>query len=258
MISALKVELAQPRILKDETVGVAREVQMLATDEGQLQEWLAPQRAAGAKVQISRKAAGRGYFTQPYKVELVLGGKEGLRAIGYLALTFLARYFPEMARRLELKPFKDFVLGKGDLEPVWWDFTSLPAVVPGNAFRFGHRILIGASSSHQEAFARVFLFSTLSFSAYFGSVSVESNETVIVDIDPHADHPPDDIRETREKKLLIELERPSSLTESLSQAIESGEAQARFTRLLKEILHWQLDKHGERFAAGAQSNHESS
>lgn len=240
-ISASEVALSEPRVLKDEVVEGMRQIQMAFPNERAIQDWIATQRAAGYDVQVAgRRERGRGFFTQPYKVELKLGGIDGLRAIAYVALTFLAHYFPQAARAAELQPFKDFVLGATDEQPVWWDFTALPASVPSKAFRFGHRIVIGMSASQQEAFARIFLFSTLAFSADFGSVPVESDETVIVDIDPHADHPPDDINEIREKRLVIELEKPSSLTDSLRQTIESGDAQARFSRLLKEISDWQL------------------
>jgi hypothetical protein len=242
-VSASQIELAQPKVLKDEIVEGKRHLQMSFPNEQKIQEWIAAQRAAGSDVQVvGPRQPGRGFFTQPYKVELKLGGIDGMRAIGYVALTFLAHYFPQTARGAELKPFKDFVLGANVQQPVWWDFGGLPAGAPYNAFRFGHRILIGLSASRQEAFARVFLFSALSFSVHFGSARVESDETVIVDVDPHADHPPNDIREAREKRLLIELERPSSLTEGLRQTVESGEAQARLSRLLKEIFDWQIER----------------
>jgi len=243
LISALNVELAEPKVLKDEIIEGKRQIQVLFSNEQSIQEWIAAQRAVGNDVQmVGPRQRGRGFFTQPFKAELELGGIDGLRAIGYVAMTFLAHYFPETARSPELKPFKDFLLGANDQQPVWWDFGALPADVPDNAFRFGHRILIGLSASRQEAFARVFLFSTLSFSVHFGPVRVESDENVIVDIDPLADHPPNDIREIREKKLWAEVEKPSLLTESLRQTVESGGAQARLSRLLNEISTWQIER----------------
>ena len=238
LVSATNVELASPKVLNDTTVEGARHVAVQFANEHQIQEWLTEQRAAGFKVEIQKREEGRGYFARPYKVELALGKLEGLRAIGYIALTFLAHYFPPVARQPELKPFKDFALGASGEQPVWWDFTAPPDDIPPNSFRFGHRILIGLSAARQEAYARVSLFSTLDFAVHFGAVRVASSQTVIVDIDPQADRAPGDISEVREQKALTGIDRPESLTSSLRDTIESGNARLRFERLLQKISDW--------------------
>ncbi len=215
---------------------------MAFSNEQQIQEWITTQRAAGNEVQvIGRRELGRKFFTQPYKVQLKLGGLDGLRAIGYVALTFLAHHFPQTARDPGLKTFKAFVLGANDQRFVWWDF-SVPADLPSNRFRFGHRVLIGLSAARREAYARVFLFSALSFAVHLGSVPVDADQAVVVDIDPHAEHPPDDIHETREQMLRAEVKPPDSFTESLRTTIENGEAQKRLESLFREVSDWQIQR----------------
>jgi hypothetical protein len=241
LVSALKVELVSPRLVQGVTVDGIRKMQMQFSNEHQFQQWLAEQRAAGLKIETSRGPEGRAYFTQPFHVRIDFGGPEGLKAIGYIALTFLGHYFPQIARQAELTEFKKFVLGESKEQPVWWDFNALPSVIPPNAFRFGHRILIGVSALRQEAYARVSLFSTLDFSVLFGSLRIETDETIIVDIDPQADSAPGDIYEKREQDALATVERPASLHSSLNDTINSGEARNRFDILLQNIFNWQLE-----------------
>jgi hypothetical protein len=182
-----------------------------------------------------------GYFPHPYTVQLELGGLDGLRAIGYIALTFLAHYFPLIARQPELRAFKDFVLAISEARPVRWDFSATPNDIPANSLRFGHRILIGMPASRQEAYARVSLFSTMDFSVHFGSARIDRDQTVIVDIDPLADRPPNDINEKRELKSLAGVDRPTPFSSSLQKTIESGVGLERFARLFGKILDWQME-----------------
>ncbi len=242
LVSALTVELAEPRVVKDVTTDGVRQVETQFSSEEQVQQWLSEQRAAGNKVTITRREEGQGYFTRAHKVQLQIGGLEGLRAIGYVALTFLAHYFPTIARQPEIQAFKDFILGQNDDQPVWWDFNAPADGAPQNTFRFGHRILIGLSAPEQIAYARVSLFSTLDFAIYFGALPIDADKTVIVDIDPQAEHPPDDICEILQSGSLAIARRPASLTASLGDAGKSGEGQECFQRLLQRVSDWQRER----------------
>jgi hypothetical protein len=44
----------------------------------------------------------------PMRIELKLGGPDGLKAVAYIALTFFAPYFQDQARKQGLQPLKDF------------------------------------------------------------------------------------------------------------------------------------------------------
>lgn len=128
-----------------------------------------------------------------------------------------------------------------DAQLVWWDFDP-PSGLPEQRFRFGHRIVIALSASRQEAYARVSFFSTLNFAARLGSAKVDRDQTVIVDIDPLADRPPDDIHETKSERLLAPVARPASLTAGLADEIQQGRAEERFKLLLSNIFSWLLDQ----------------
>jgi hypothetical protein len=112
LVSALKVEMARPKVVNDTTVDGVRRIEAQFSSERQLQQWLEEQRAAGFEMKVQRRQPPQtAYFTEPYRVNLKLGGLEGLRAIGYIALTFFANYFPKIARHSALTAFKDFLLG---------------------------------------------------------------------------------------------------------------------------------------------------
>lgn len=199
-VTGQKIENVQPHILEDATLpDGSRGVKAAFSSEQQLQNWLAAQRASGAQVHVAGpRTEGFTVFAEPYSVRLVLGGPDGLRAIAYVALTFFAHHFPDIARQDGLRAFKEYVLGATEAQqPIWWDFDPPSVDLPAQQFRFGHRVVIGLSTSRQEAYARVSFFSTLDFSAILGSVSVEQDKTVVIDIDPLAKRPPRDIHEAR-------------------------------------------------------------
>jgi hypothetical protein len=241
LMSGPRVELAEPRVLQSVMAGQSQQVAMQFSSEQQCQQWLAEQRRTGHEVNICSREEGTRYFTQPYKVELKLGGPEGLKAIGYVALTFLAHYFPQIARQPEFATFKDFVTSVSAAPLVWWDSSNKYLDVGPNPYRFGHRILLGLSAVRQEAYARVSLFSTLDFAVHFGAAQVDKDHTLIIDIDPQADHPPDDIQEQHRPMCIADVQRPASLTANLHDSILTGEGQRRFERLMGEISAWQLD-----------------
>ena len=247
-VTGQKIENVQPHILEDVILpDGSRGVTAAFSSEQQLQNWLAAQRASGAQVCVAGpRKEGFTVFAEPYSVHLVLGGPDGLRAIAYVALTFLAHHFPDIARQDGLSAFTECVLGTTDEPPpIWWDFDPAIGDLPAQQFRFGHRIVIGLSASRQEAYARVSFFSTLNFSAILGSVKVEQDKTVIIDIDPLAKRPPHDIHETTSGAALAGVTRPASLTAGLANDIQQGGTEARFWTLLDAIFTWQLDQTAE-------------
>jgi hypothetical protein len=238
-----KIELARPRVLKDmEMPDGTRHVEVMFTSQQQYQDWLAEQHAAGNQSKVVGLTSGYGVFNEPCPLRLILGGPKGLRAVGYVALTFLAHYFPSIARQRGLKAFKNFVLGVTDSELVWWDFDPPSGDLPEQRFRFGHRLVIGLSASRQEAYARVSFFSTLNFAACLGPARVDKDRTIIVDIDPLAERPPSDIHETKSEKPLALVERPVSLTAGLAAETREGKAEERFNMLLHNIFSFRLDQ----------------
>jgi hypothetical protein len=242
LVSATETKLAAPKITSDTVIDGVRRIQVEVANQQQMQEWIAEQRGSGLKVDVQGSVQrGRSFLTRPVAVQLKLGGIQGLRAVGYIALTYLAHYFPDIARQHELGPFKDSVQGSDPQQRAWWDFATLPTDIGPNPFRFGHMVLIGISAARQEAYARVSLFSTLDFAIHFGKVRCNSDRTVIAYIDPQADRPPGDICEIKRDGSLAPVNAPSSYTSSLYETIVSGDGQQRFARLWERIQDWQME-----------------
>lgn len=112
------------------------------------------------------------YLTEPVHIRLSLGGAEGLRAIGYVALTFFAHHFAEVGRTKGLDSFKAYVQSKTTEELVWWEAEDTSGKGAVSPFRFGHTIEVAVSASARRAYARVSLFSALTFATELGEVDV--------------------------------------------------------------------------------------
>jgi hypothetical protein len=233
-LSQAKAEFANPEIALAPVNPGATQFTGRFSSEKQLQDWLQAQRAEGNDVKVTSKPSWREYHPSGGRIDLRLGGAEGLRAIGYVAQTFLAHNFPAVARSPEMADFKNYTLGKADAEFVWWDF-EFPATLPPNHFKFGHRILIGLDPLSKVAYGRISLFSTLHFAVLFGQYSGNDASTVITDIDPLADHPPNDIVETREAVAIAVVSLPPDRKKSLAGAISGGKSQEMFSQLLRSI-----------------------
>ncbi|MGY3080170.1 hypothetical protein ACVWZZ_006578 [Bradyrhizobium sp. LM6.10] len=176
------------------------------------------------------------------QLRLVLGGDDGLKAIAYVALTFFAAHFQDHARKPGMQPIKDFLLGAGANEFVWWESEALLEGLPQNPFAFGHTIVLATSAATGEATAFVSLFGSLNFGIAIATVDGLSDETVVVFIDPQADHPPHDIQVARHNTILIEVERPEPLHAHLARTVSEGTGEKTLQRLVERIEEWKFGK----------------
>lgn len=175
-------------------------------------------------------------------VQLKFGGNDGLKAPAYIALTFFAAHFQAHARKPGLQPIKDYLLGTGTNEFVWWESGAHLERLPQNPFAFGHTIVLTTSSATGKASAFVSFFGSLNFGVALGTVDSVSDETVVVFIDPQAEHPPHDIQSTRHGAVLIDVERPEPLHAYLEKTITEGTGQKTLQALLERIEEWKFAK----------------
>lgn len=193
--------LAASRVRADEVQPDGqRHVSMEFSNERQVQEWIAEQRAEGIEVTQTSRSEKQRYF-HPVHVEWSFGGNDAFREIGRIALNFLAHHLPDVARSVSLRPFKDFVEGNRTLRAdeqrhVWYaqeDAWPLPPPV----FAFGHQVLLRCDTPTGETYGRVRIFGTFDLFVWFGRLDTVPEVALLVDIDPLAEHPPDDLRTTR-------------------------------------------------------------
>jgi hypothetical protein len=199
------------------------------------EEWARQQQAKGVNVKFIGDGLKARYHLGTAHKQITLGGdEEGLRAIGYIAQTFLAHAFPDVARLPALREIKAYTLDKVGTGFVWWDFES-PANLPPNRFPFGHRVIVGLNSEDGTVYARISFFSTLNFAILLGAVPLETSRAVVTDIDPLAKSPPNDIVAWTEHAAVGAVSKPDIVSASLAEAIRTGRAEAQIRELMRRI-----------------------
>jgi hypothetical protein len=173
-------------------------------------------------------------------LQLVLGGPEGLRAIGYVALTFFAHCFRDEARQAGLTPIKAFIQGQSDNEFVWWESEATTSGLTTNPFEFGHTIVLTTSPATGEAMALVSLFQCLKFGIQLGWIENTRDRTVVVFIDPHADHPPADMQQRASDAVEFRIQKPEPLHAHLEQFVREGRGQELLQGLFARIEQWKF------------------
>ena len=98
------------------------------------------------------------------------------------------------------------------------------------------------SATTGEATAFVSLFGSLNFGIALGTIDGLVSETVVVFIDPQADHPPDDIQTTRHHTILIEVIRPEPSHAYLAKTVSEGTGQMSLQEFLGRIEEWKFAK----------------
>jgi hypothetical protein len=214
----------------------------------QFKQWREAQKKTGWDPRIADSTEiQRHHFADPLQVQLTLGGKEALQAVGYLALTFFAHCFPVAARQKGLDHFKDFlkldfskVEDQRGWEPnlVWWDGRDAELVVGENPFNFGHAIVVGVTGVTNRAYAYISFFSSLNFGVALGPVEDAHESMVQVFIDPKAEKAPEDLKATCSDTFSIDIDPAMS---DLGQMIQSGSAQAAMQRFFNKAGAWHFD-----------------
>jgi hypothetical protein len=233
VLSEDRVEFAQPHVVAKTTDGPTSNVTLRFSNPRQKEEWIKAQEALGFKVTQGVEQPGQSYFPSETHIPLLLGGPEGLRAIGYVALTFMAHFFPHFARSSAIDAFKAYTLGSGGAGNVAWDWEP-DGLVP-NRFEFGHRVVVGFDSSSRTAYARVSLFSALHFAAVLGLSSEPASMSVVVDIDPLAEHPPNDMHVERASSAVGSVPQSTQSSITHADAIRGGVARQSLMNLLQRI-----------------------
>lgn len=241
VLSRRQVRFKDPQARSAGSEGGQTIVEMAFDSQKEAEVWATKQKEKGIEVRfIGEGRKGRYYIGTGHKQIKLGGNEEGLRSIGYIAQTFLAHSFPEVARLPELQGIKDYTLHNAGTGFVWWDFNP-PADLPPNRFPFGHRVLVGCNSEDGTAYARVSFFSTLNFAVLFGKVPVQASRAAITDIDPLAKSRPDDIISWSADTALGAVSRPDNLSAGLADAIQTGRAEAQICDLTRRIVDFERE-----------------
>jgi hypothetical protein len=177
----------------------------------------------------------------PIQLRGTIGGPKALRAIGYVALTFLAHCRPESSRLPWVDKFKRFLTDESDNDFVWWAEPNVIQNLPANPYQFGHTIALQERSGTGEISAIVSLFGSLHFAVQFGAGVVENDITTTIFVDPLAENPPHDLQVQEVKKTLYQLIKPDPIQEHLLQMVQNGNTK-QFQDLMNRIERWSFDR----------------
>lgn len=232
------ISVAEPTVLSDKQTDEGRAVKMLFGSQQQLGEWRRKIKAAGGQIRDAKSPGIQQRFSRGFHIPMSFGGSEGLRAIAYVGLTYLAHRHPQLVRRPELLPFVQYVQTGNGIDFVAWESSPLhPSGYP-ESYRFQHRIALAADPTGFIS-GHVDIFATLSFSIRFGTLPGQAAFTDIVDINPLVESPPNDrVVRIAEGTALFSYANTPSGTENLANSIENGTSQRQVTKLLLEIREW--------------------
>lgn len=186
--------------------------------------------------------------------QLEFGGARFLAGVAYVAMSYLAKFHPDLARQqgAGLAGLKANLLAAASEREdqkvempncVWWETPEVLAGLPPSPFRFSHTIVISTDSSRRRAGAYLCLFGTFCFGVDFGEFDAGVVDgTRVVHLNPQAPHPPDDQQELPPLSTGLAITAPTpSATENLRKALEDGTAQKYVALFLVRARDWQIE-----------------
>lgn len=199
------IEIAPPLPLTQTPELLGKPVELKFSNEAQRDRWLAEQRKLGFEVKFD--ASGpvmTQYFTEPLHLSPTFGTEAFLRAVAYVGLTYLAHYFPTIARQKGLDAVKSYVLGTTDGEDqVWWVDPARFPFVTDPSFRKMHTVVVAVSQA--KATALVSFFGKLLLAVDLGKIDVTQTQCVTTHIDPLAERAGRDVDITVQRESDIEI-----------------------------------------------------
>lgn len=274
-ISANEIRFTKPRVISRTPAGEGIAVQIAFPDRRSSNKWRADMESEGYTVTLQSNPSEGRYMIRAIHHSRSFGGACGLGAVAYVTQTFFTQEFPQIARsgvlsdfiaytqaiakvaalggyeqsdgeRAELTAAKSYLASAlapfGGSAPVWMDFDPIAGLTP-NSFEFGHRVVVGVDGSDGLIYGRLSLFSFLNFAVYLG-VTPPGAKTceVTIDIDPLAEHPPNDIKKFVAYSSQSRIKAPQISAEDNADALACETQRRTFEGLLERLTDHQLVK----------------
>lgn len=202
LVSVGSANIAPPLSLDETPELVGQKVEMRFANMEQAQKWMAKQEKRGYKVISGAPSEVKTTFvSRPLKASRLFGSEEFMRGVIYLAVTFLAHAFPELARSQSLEPARNLIEKDGPVgDLVWWEPADTATQRSLNPYKFGHSIVIAPDKDRQRIVALVSFFDALHLGVNLAELSSADclTERFTIHIDPLARRPPNDILESWE------------------------------------------------------------
>jgi hypothetical protein len=192
-VSCDKITLKDPILNKIADLPDGLKIAGIANKQVEVDNLIHKFRKNGFNVHSLSREIGHKYFYGNLHKEFCLWNPELCRAYGRIGLNFLAHFFPEYARRSELQPFKEFILGTRDNAFVKYESNKQFHPEQMETYlEFFHRIIISLNKNSGNAFASISFYGLFSVGIIFGTILPENNHSIYIDINPFALRPPDD------------------------------------------------------------------
>lgn len=188
---------------------VGKETQRRFANTEQARQWAEQQERSGYTVTLSKPSEVKTEFVaRPLKAVRTFGGEPFMRAVVYLAVTFLAHAFPDLARSQSLASVRDLIENDGPVgERVWWELPEVVAQRSSIPFSMGHSVVIAPDRTGRRVVALISFYGALHFGVNLAELTGADSlvERFTTHIDPMARRPPNDIVEARETGHFLEL-----------------------------------------------------
>lgn len=208
LFSKNEAKIAPPPSLRDTPELVGKRVQLKFADQVQADKWIAEQKKDGFQVTAEPSGPVRTQiFAEPLHALIHLGDESFMRGLLYLALTFLAHEYPELARSSGLAKAREIVEKDEPVEDrVLWEPPGAMAQISTNPFTYGHTVTIGQIANKSRVGALVSFYGAIQLGIDLGELTENRNlERITTHIDPLAKDSRHDVLVVREvgKSLLL-------------------------------------------------------
>ncbi|WP_375576303.1 hypothetical protein [Paracidovorax oryzae] len=209
LVSKGFANIAPPLHLDETPELVGRKAELRFANMEQAEQWVAQQEKAGYKVTLSNPSEVKTEFVaRPLHAARKFGDEPFMRAVVYLAVTFLAHAFPDLARSQSLVAARDLIEHDGPVsERVWWEPPEVVAQRSPNPFSVGHSVVIAPDRAGRRVVALVSFYGAIHLGVDLADLTGGDRlvERFTTHIDPMARRPPNDIVELREPGQFLEL-----------------------------------------------------
>lgn len=175
----------------------------------QARQWKAQQKGDGYAVTLGEPSEVKTLFVaRPLNAVREFGSEPFMRAVVYLAVTFLAHAFPDLARSQSLAAARDLIENDGLVgDRVWWELPEVAARRSSNPFEVGHSVVIAPDQDGRRVVALISFYNALHLGVDLGELTGADclTQRFTTHIDPMARRPPNDIQESRDDEQFLVL-----------------------------------------------------
>ncbi|WP_284308485.1 hypothetical protein [Hydrogenophaga electricum] len=201
-ISQGSATIAPPLSLDQTPELVGREATLRFANMEQARQWVVQQEKDGYKVMLGKPGEVKTEFVaRPLNAARMFGGEPYMRGVVYLAVTFLAHAFPDLARSQSFAAARDVIENDGPVDDrVWWQPPEVAAQRSSNPFSMGHSVVIAPDRDGRRVVALISFYDAIHLGVDLGELTGADGlvERFTTHIDPMARRPPNDIVESRE------------------------------------------------------------